>query len=119
MSASATGGWWKYSACSTATASCISSATSSDFPALVAGEDGGLQHQHGHLCQHRYLTDHGYVTLTDVPREDVRFPKTPSAIRTASGASRRFSMPSDAFAEPHPALTQALETAAKGGWYVN
>ena len=87
-----------------------------DFPAaLWLVKTGGYNINTGRYASIVYLTDHGYVTLTDVPREDVlHFANT---FRYQNGI---WGIPTLQYAIETLSLNrtikqQALETAAKGG----
>lgn len=86
------------------------------FPAaLWLVKTGGYNINTGRYASIVYLTDHGYVTLTDVPREDVlHFANT---FRYQNGL---WGIPTLQYAIETLSLnrtlrSQALETAAKGG----
>ena len=86
------------------------------FPAVLwLVKTGGYNINTGRYASIVYLTDHGYVTLTDVPREDVlHFANT---FRYQNGL---WGIPTLQYAIETLSLNrtlkqQALETAAKGG----
>ena len=87
-----------------------------DFPtALWLVNSGGYNVNTGRFVSIKFLTDHGYVTMPDVPREDLlHFPNTFRyqngiwGISTLQYAIQTLSL-------NRTLMQQSLETAAKGG----